>query len=154
MDKEMFGYKFNIDNICIHSESSGERYGEWSESYINQPDQFIESEPDHPDVVCPYKLEQGDSAFVVWAEWSTGDSFGRGERNSVEAIAMFKDIKSALDLKNKILVHNQGKEDKYHFKCLDGQEIKLGYAAWKGYFETLEDVNVTPVVVNNGDING
>lgn len=146
-EKEMFGYRFSIDQTCTNSYHSGEQWGEWSESYVNRSDAYIRKENKYPDVVCPYKLDSGDSAFVVWVEYSTGDSFGHGERNATETIAMFKDIKAALDLKNKLEKHAKDEGYEYDLQCLDGQNIKSGFASWKGYFDHLDEVHVTPVVL-------
>ena len=92
----MKGFKVEIDQDLTSYESSDEIYGSWSKSLRNE---FVKVEEvtEYPDVVTTLDINKGDEAFVVWAEWSTGNSFGRAHNSNAEAVGIFKDEKAADD---------------------------------------------------------
>jgi len=141
----MTGYGVHIDSDCT-GESALEQYGEWWESCDNTFKSIYRTD-ERPDISSILDLEVGDPCFVVWVEWSTGDSFGTGTRNQTGALAVFVDIKAAQDFAESIRAQNENYEKngvwQYQFKvnALDGQVIDV-YASWNGYFETLESVNI------------
>lgn len=143
-----FGYGVDIDKICTHSESSDEPYGYWHQSYSNTF-QSISKGGTYPDVVSTHDLNKGDKAFVVWVEYSHGDSFGHSDRGNVEVVGVFTDKAIAEELKAALIdyeKHKPGKQwdDRYrfHFKTSDGQEFNYGFVPWSGYFEHLDDVHI------------
>ena len=95
--KPMFGYKVDINQHCYHSESDGERYGFWSESYSNDF-RGVTPVDKYPDITSSLDIKAGEICYIVWAEWSSGDSFGRGDNSSIEALAVFKDLECAKHL--------------------------------------------------------
>jgi len=92
----MKGFKVEIDQDLISYTSEDEDYGSWSKSSRNE---FVKVEEvtEYPDVVTALDINKGDEVFVVWAEWSTGNSFGRAYNSQAEAVGIFKDETAADD---------------------------------------------------------
>jgi len=143
----MFGYKVQIESYCIHSERSDEEYGPWSSSYSNRFDCVAKTDK-YPDISSSLDIAEGEDCLVVWAEWSSGDSFGSGDRNNTEAVAVFKDYSCAKLLKELLLKHNDGNSGhEFEHTFSDGQTIKLSWVPWSGYFETLNEIRVEKTFV-------
>lgn len=145
----MFGYQIAIESYCDYSERSNEAYGSWEESWTNSLGSVAKKNPQVADVVSIHDIQPGQNALVVWVEWDSGDSFGRGYRKYTEIIGLFKDLTSARSLVDQI--HNWkpgGKKYKaYEFRTPDGQVFRSGFAPWSGYFDSLSDVRVDTVAV-------
>ena len=97
-----YGYKVTMESYCNESYHSGKQFGEWRESYTNHLKSIAARDDKYPDVNSIHKIEPGQCALVVWIEWSTGDSFGHGDRTCTEIMGLFKDMESALSLKTQI----------------------------------------------------
>lgn len=150
-----YGYKVQINQHCTHSHREGGSYGSWEESYSNSIQPLIVKVEKNPDVVSIHDIKPGERGFVVWAEWSTGDSFGRGDRACVEAIGLFKSYEDA-EVLREYIVDRSKKYDRrgyendgaqLHIDTPDGQTFKTGWAPWLGYFEQLDDVYIDRVEV-------
>lgn len=148
-----YGYKVAIRSTCHSSSHSDEQYGEWHESYSNSLES-VSIGGEYPDVVSTHKLEPGEIGCLVWVEYSTGNSFGHSERGSTEAVGLFKDPKVAQELVDALHDFSSKKPNKnwddrykFHFETSDGQVFSYGFVPWSGYFETLEDVHLTPVII-------
>lgn len=143
---EKIGYKVNIYQSC-ESDYPEEEYGDWSESCSNSFDLISRTrDKDYPDIVSSLDIKIGDPCYVVWVEWSSGDSFGSGYRNHNDSVAVFKTYEDADDLKTRI---EKGGDTNYAVKytAKDGQEIDIYTGAWTGYFETLESVNISEAIM-------
>lgn len=142
----MFGYKVEIEQYCDHHERDEEQYGSWSASYSNSINSVVQKTNDYPDVVSTLDIEPGTKALVVWAVWSTGDSFGRARGSQSEAIGIFTDMASAVQFREALDAHEkQGGTVK--LTTSDGQEFEFGYMPWFGYFESLDSVHIDVVTV-------
>lgn len=145
-----FGYGVEIRQTCVHSERSPEQYGDWSEAYDNRLSDIARKGAEYPDVVCDFDIPVGEDAWVVWIEWSSGDSFGWGDNAYTDVMGIFRkqDYDSAESLKRQI--ENHGADEKYNFsykfETPDGQKFE-GHASWKGYFERLSNVHIEKVTV-------
>lgn len=95
---------------------------------------------------CPITYcEPGDKIYVVWADYTTGDSFGSD--SSIEFLAAFKNRSRAEACKRRADEKN-GYEDGWDIDVfLDGEESYRVHIPWLGYFEHLNSVNITEVVV-------
>ena len=96
---KLTGVSIDINGSLTDSYRSDEPYGDWSESYYNFLGEVTLSD-NHPDVVTNLDIRPGDDIFVVWAEWSTGDSFGNANCSQTEAFGVFKDYESACVLES------------------------------------------------------
>lgn len=147
-EKKMFGYKVNIEKSRDHYEHDGEQFGAWSASSSHSIDTVVLKTTEYPDITSSIDFQMGDIAFVVWAVWSSGDSFGHESGASSEALGIFKDAKAAFELKNFIESKKWNDDHTLDFKTSDGQQIKSNWVGWSGYFESLDYVEITTVLVN------
>jgi hypothetical protein len=137
----VYGYSAHFTRFCTHSEREPEAYGSWSEEYDVDFD-GIEKTKEYPDIVSVHNLKRGDMCYVVWALWSTGDSFGCSRNGEYEALALFIDNAAAEDFRNQLIKSDNGSyEYSTVIKCLDGQELTVN-KGWTGYFESLSDINI------------
>ena len=129
VEKKYFGYYASITSHCIHSEQEDVQYGSWSEEWSNTMDQMCMKKVDYPNVASTLDIPAGSNALVVWAEWSTGDSFGRAENGSAEPFGIFTDINAAKAFADwlKDLKEDTKKSD---YVGLDGQVIEAFYVPW------------------------
>ena len=141
-----FGYKVPLVEIPLHHEQSDEAYGNWSASSTWKDPKFIEKDNTCPDVTSDYNFAEGTTAFLVWAIWTTGDSFGEHAGGNAEAIWLFETIDAARELENKLRKVPDMEPIKY--TSLDKQKIHIRYGLpWSGYFEHLDEIRITPVIV-------
>lgn len=148
-------YFVNIEQTCLQSDYESKEYGSWSETWDNKFC-FVEvvETVTHNTIKSKLDIKPGEEAIVVWIEWSSGDSFGYADNKYVEPIAVFKDVSSAEQLKEKILEHVQiyqeegNFEKAYHLKLTtnDGQTFDE-YCDWIGYFERLEEVHIEHTIM-------
>jgi hypothetical protein len=147
VEKVKFGYKVELDSICTYSHREPEEWGSYEEHYQNSFVKIAKGGK-YPDVLSDFDFKVGDDVYVVWYEYSTGDSFGRSERACKYAMGVFKDLAPAKELKRAIEGFTKDRttqsEDHYRFYCKtsDGQEFEEGFASWVGYFESLEGVHI------------
>ena len=157
MNEQKFGYEVTIERHCDEDYHSEEQFGEWRTSHSNS---FISIKPNakYPDVVSTHDFKSGDEAYLVWFEYSTGDSFGNGHCSSVETTGLFHDKRIAQELvtaiekfdgteRMDILNFEYASTNSFYFQTSDGQVFKYGFAPWTGYFETLELVHLEEVVI-------
>jgi hypothetical protein len=106
---------------------------------------YIVDEKASWDLALPFEVKQGDDVYVVLAIYSTGDSFGRDERYSVEYIDGFLDKVKARVCWDVVEASRKSYDDHTDKKVAwireDGSEGKLDYVPWNGYFESLDDVH-------------
>ena len=142
MKNKINGYSVEIVQELIDEHVSKEAYGSWSAVYSNSF-ASIRRTKNYPDIVSSIDVSVGGECFVVWAEWSSGDSFGTGTCSNVEPLAIFTDEVSA-KVFVKILLHTKS----YTKRIItpDKQEHKIN-CGWVGYFETLEDIHIEHAIM-------
>lgn len=91
--------------------------------------------------------KEGDLIWVVYAVYSTGDSFGHDEDGSFEFINVFSNEKDARECA-KTLLKTESKNPSY--KLSNGKSVSLGYVPWSGYFETLSYIEYECFRVGSG----
>lgn len=148
MKKNKFGYKVDIGQRCENEIEADEEFGSWERSYSNWFEKISKTKG-VPDVVSDFDIQPGETCYVVWVEYSSGDSFGTAENENVEAVGVFKDKECARQLEKAIEEQNRkgftsnfSSDNKFYFKTSDGQEFEYGFCPWYGYFEVLENVYV------------
>lgn len=139
------------DTHCHYSEYSPEPYGAWSEElsfevegvFTEKCSDFWEGEF--------YELHgasAGDSVYVLYLTYSTGDSFGYRSGNG-EIVGVYKDIKVAKQA-HKIYMEN---EDEYSiklpFETYEGVKFQEISNPAAGYFESLESLEITGFTIEN-----
>lgn len=137
------------DEMCTHSEHSGELYGDWSESYSSS-------------VTGAYKLQDGEkepyssdtfliaddakSVFVVYMIYGTGDSFGHADGKI--SIMHCTASEEAADKLAKYITENP---NEYTIEFTDdfGRKVSL-YNEGAGYFERIEYVGIEKFDIGTG----
>ena len=138
----MFGYKVEINSTCTESYQAEEEWGNWSSVNSNYFKQVTKTDV-YPDITSHLDIEEGELCFVVWAEWSSGDSFGTAHDGNAEALAIFTDVKSAKEFQEKVL--NSG-EYSVKFTTPDVQVHNVR-CPWTGYFEELTEIHIEQTVL-------
>lgn len=134
-----------INDCHTHSEREDREWGSWSEDTHNDVNglQIVE-EKDYYDLIADFDVKVKDFVYLVYATYSTGDSFGHGT-GCIEYIAVFKTEEKAARLKKMLQKRDQGdkNENKFTFKYTteSGKKIE-NHCPWDGYFESLESVYV------------
>lgn len=140
----MFGYKVEINSYCDVNERSDEEWGEWRKEFSNDFGYIIKTNK-YPDIVSSLDIPSGTECFVVWAEWSDGDSFGRSVRGNTEALGIFLDVSVAKEFID-VLYQKHEEYEPVEFLTSDGQSHKIN-KGWDGYFESLDDLNISNTVM-------
>ena len=150
----MNGYKVPVIKIMVGSYYSEEEFGDWYENMETSLEGWAAPETKHPDVVTELSFEKGDTAYIVWAVWSYGDTFGECNNCQHDVFGMFTSPKVAqelvdhLDNHNESMLHHPYGVDGEWFETSDGQKHLIpDMLEWEGYFETLTLLEVAEVVV-------
>jgi hypothetical protein len=136
-EPKAFGYKVEIDHYCTDSEYSNEEWGSWSEDWSNEFRSIRRSNPvtDYPDAVAIEDFAPGEQVYVVWAEWSRGDSFGWANHGGVDALGVFRTWEQAEGLE-KLARAATG------YERVEYLGLKYGFGDFHGYFESLDDIHI------------
>lgn len=153
MKAKMNPYYVEFNQECTYREESQEQYDSWGESYSNSFES-ITNKTNHPNLVSSLKFKKGEKAFLVWIEYSTGDSFGRSDRGHVLPMGLFKDLASAEAFKAEAKFWtpehdptNIVSSRQCRFHSPDGQVITYHYPEWDDYFGGLDSVNIEEVLI-------
>lgn len=140
---KLYGYDVDICRLCIASESNSNSDDDydysWYESYDNFLGSVTPNTTGYPDVVSTLKLRRG-KYYLVWLEYSTGDSFGTSNKGSTLACGIFQCLKSANELKKAI--EDSSGNSPIKLITSDGQEFEI-HDCWTDYFGGLDNVNIT-----------
>lgn len=154
MNAKQYGYNIKMNQTCDSSYRSDEQFGDWNESYTNSFRSIEFCEDKYPILLSNVKTKPNQPVFLVWFEYSSGDSFGHSENGNIEIAGLFDSYSCAKELQTAIQnfkpdVDVQDWKNKYKFICntSDGQHFEYGFAPWVGYFESLGDVRIETVVV-------
>lgn len=145
-------YSVDIERRCVRDYHSGEKYGDWETEYDNTFKGITRSDKEYGDLESSLDIPDGTNVYVVWIEYSSGDSFGHGIRNDVDTFGVFTSREAASELARAIDNHNRKDHDykPLKIKTSDGQQFDI-YPSWLGYFERLDDVHVAEVVMGQKD---
>jgi hypothetical protein len=150
----VFGYTVEIDHQLIDSEDSTEEFGSWSETY-NNTFRKIFREESHPDIVSVLDIKNGEPCFVLWASYSTGDSFGCAEDQGIDSIAVFTGLNAAQELSdflhkaedNKLRTGQYDTSIPLKFTTSDGQKHVLRPSWVYDHCETLSSLTIEKTVM-------
>lgn len=146
----MKGYGYGIDHIVTVSEDPVTEYGDYYYDHSIYPSDIITRSAKGlcPDVVSNLDIKNGDKIYIVYAVWSTGDSFGQSDNSESECFGLFKDVDSAKELAAKLESSSEMKD----FVTSDGQVFNHYSLPWDGYFESLSYVECKDVTfIENGN---
>lgn len=103
-----------------------------------------------PDTVKP-----GDTIYMVWVQWSSGDSFGQDDGANHEVIGFYQTAELAEQARKAVddecrtgYSFEQG-GNRVLVPLFDGSGTREQYTgSWKGYFESLDHVDVQAMIVS------
>lgn len=110
------------------------QWGSWSKEYINMFKGVYNSPSKHRKLErVPVKFEVNDldRVYVVWAEWTSGNSFGFGKGMCVEVMGILKEEDEAYAMKDRL------ERNDWPYKL-----------PWIGYFESLDEIHVDRARIN------
>ena len=154
---KFYGYRFEIGSELIESMVATTEYGQWKEEWVHRVSSVVTKDHQNPDIASILDIPTGAEAYVVWAEWSYGDSFGEAYRGSAEAFGIFEHEVFAQQFVDYLNSRRQNcgmftgleqDSDVCVFNSGDGQIFKLNHLPWIGYFDHLEELHVERVIVN------
>lgn len=139
----------NYNQVCVENQEAEEEYGDWYcafRHYFNKVSLTpnINSEDDiDEEFDVDYEVNIGDTVYVLYMEYSSGDSFGRSDGN-IEIIWVFKSKELANSAKENYNAH-QGASI---IDCItdSGVRMSLSNPAY-GYFENIENVDIKEFIV-------
>jgi hypothetical protein len=146
---EMFGYEMEVDS---HTETSREPESndEWDRGDTDTFHSFVKisKRSEFPEIASSLDIPVGSDCFVVWASYSTGDSFGHDQGGGKILLGVFLDEKPAQELETEIEKRDQARDQAYelNFTTSDGQVFKI-YQPWVGYFESLDYIRIEGTVM-------
>ena len=107
-----------------------------------------ETDEKYYDLVIPYEPQYDEEYFLLYAVYSTGDSFGHDEGAGIEYIGFYR--KNQLDIaqENQRKIEGQDLDsDKYSLKLNSPAAKEFDqHAPWIGYFESLDIVEIVSVM--------
>lgn len=109
------------------------------------------TEKSYFDLQLDYDVNESIPQYLVCVFYNTGDSFHKSE-NLVSYVDMFQTLDKAKELKKIILQHYEqnndcNNPDYYSFTYLTEGGSKIKHSAeWKGYFESLNEVRIFPLL--------
>lgn len=99
----------------------------------------------HQALPADFPVEVGDTVYVVYAVYSTGDSFHRADGEYLEVLSFHKN--SAIAYKNKASAEGPRKDRHDMTIEFDSGAKVQRYCPWDGYFESLDSVSVESFIV-------
>jgi hypothetical protein len=95
-------------------------------------------------LAIPFTPKGGKDIYIVWAEYSTGDSFGH-DGGQFEVIDAFSSYKKAKACEQSVYGKNS---DEQHMEWIreNGVACKTN-CPWYGYFENLETIHISKMTV-------
>lgn len=154
---QLYSYYGNYKKTCLERYRSPEQYGDWkvdneiSVKDIVFADQGIASKlGSHELVISGTQFNNNDVAFLLYATWNSGDSFGYEYNAGVEFVWLFKNIDAALEIKT-LLDTGYERDVPQHILLNNDKEPGLQNfrfnVPWYGYFERINHIEVLPVRV-------
>lgn len=144
--------RLNDEHRCYDSYRSPEQWGEWRESWDYDPpsEAYLvtnKSYDTHPYIVPDVVLAPA-ILYVIYAVWSSGDSFGNADRGSSDIISIHADPERA----RRNLEILQNANGTVVLEMDDGSTINY-YPSWGGYFEHLDTLAIANVMYLGQDLN-
>lgn len=136
----------HYDDVAIVDEAATEQYGQWKrerEFSIHGVGFKPSLQTRNETISIAPAVVAGDTVWVLWVEYSTGDSFGSDSgRGEVMWVFVDEDVANNAADQCRIAADSTS----LTFQDEDGEVIHLSNPA-HGYFERLTDVHVVECVV-------
>jgi hypothetical protein len=135
---------FDEEHICTDSFDDGEQYGSWYAYYdFNAPTYAwsVDKAKYSSYAYAGPDIEPGTPVFVVYAVWSSGNSFGNDNRGTYEFMSVTTDMDRAI--RNMDALRKTGDAV---IENDNGTEMKMTWKPWDGYFESLDELAIATVL--------
>lgn len=149
--------KLNVESH-VHTTRAGDIDDRWDrdDTHTDYDVQGLVLEDKDSYTAVPNYLDakEGDWVAVLYAVYSTGDSFGHDANGGFEFINVFKNLDDAeaaaksLKEDHTQKPYNERHEGKYNLS--NGTEVRMGFLPWSGYFERLTYMEATMVQIGGG----
>lgn len=130
-------------HITDNDSDSDEHYPSWSASYTFDIERVSTLIKGYDKFNVKFIVNKGDVVYVLYIEYSSGDSFGNSTGNG-EVLWVFKDEFLALQAKEYI---EQNGISNYFIFANEKDELVRIYNSYNGYFSGIESVEYKPFVV-------
>ena len=155
-EKKMFRYDVYDDSWTEHYaplyNDDGDAYTRGDSSTSHSIIGIFPSE--YGDIVTDIDVSKNPDVYLVYAIWSTGDSFGRDSGKNLTPVHLFDSRDKAEACLKAIEDHNKNRYEilnrsvagdySVHFIGNDGTPM-IEYAGWIGYFEGLDYADIEGV---------
>lgn len=132
----VIGLKADIRQVCTSIKPAHD-CGYQEEVYANTLE-GVTITKEYPDIVTTLAVGAGDTVYVVWAEWSAGDSFGIDIKRYYETFGVFRDMASARQLDQALQQRKLKTVD-----TDDGQHFRLPVPRpWGGFYDRFENIHI------------
>lgn len=109
----------------------------------------LETEDKYFDLVVPFEPQFEETYHLLYAVYSTGDSFGHDEGRGIEHIGFYKEdqLHIANENRAKIERHKRDDNDEFSIKLREpnGSKMFEQHTPWSGYFERLDYCDVIEI---------
>lgn len=141
--RHVTGLKAEIRQVCTGTITPAYKYDYWEETYVNTLD-GVSITDEYPDIVTTLTVQPGDTLYIVWAEWSAGDSYGLAIKRFHETFGAFRDMDSARQLEAALQERKLA-----NVRTADGQTFRLAVPRpWGGFFDRFENLHIQAIDVS------
>jgi hypothetical protein len=98
------------------------------------------------EVIGPDDVRVGETVYLVYAVYTSGDSFGTDYAANIDFVAVFRN-QALADAVKRDIEKSDGKKSSIKVRLDDGRTFVYGFP-WLGYFDSLCYVNVEKFVVS------
>ncbi len=145
----------DVDHNCYDSYHSGEQWGDWhshSSTKINGVSLCTQKDGWRDRVPIDFDVKIGDTIYLIYCVYSTGDSFGHASGGSYECIIAYKTLAKA-DAARKALDSSSKNFDDCTVNLVsESGKIVPYYRPWLGYFESLDRLIIESFTVSSEKI--
>lgn len=103
----------------------------------------------------PDTVKRGDTIYMTWIQWSSGDSFGHDDGAHNEVIGFYQtaelaeQARTAIEADSRTDYSFEPGGNRVRVPLFDGSDTREQYTgSWKGYFESLDYVDVQAMIVS------
>jgi len=141
-----------IDDTYVEETSEVNYDDKWdrADTYTSHDIRGFVINEKYNDLLLGFKLEKDIDYYLVYVVYSTGDSFGHDSGYGIEYIDMYKTYEEATKVQKAL--ENESPEFKYgvgenmiQIKNHMGQDYDLYTGAWKGYFESVDNIDIATI---------
>lgn len=142
-----------IDDLYCQATSEPDPEDSWDRASTSTSHNIVgfhaapEEEGKYYDLVLPYEPMYEKEYFLLYAVYSTGDSFGHDEGEGIEYIGFYREDQLEIARENQRKIEGQDLHSNSYslaLKSPEGKEFDQ-HTPWIGYFESLDLVEIVSV---------